>query len=162
MGLYSNTRQRAEEFRKEIFLDCPTGTVDDIAGNKGHILAYIATTNTEHYKHTKMLLDKGYDVLCEKPLTLSPTQSEELFKLAETKGKTLQENLWSLFVPSTKHIEQAAMGCVNATFSFCVEIPYDETSRQWQPEQGGCVFDLGIYTVAVSYTHLTLPTIYSV
>ena len=53
-------------------------------------LALILTPSGLHYKHSKLLLKKEINVLCEKPLALLPKQINELGKMA-TKKKLLYD-----------------------------------------------------------------------
>lgn len=46
----------------------------------------IATPNVFHYEIAKKALENGKHIYCEKPLTLSATQSKELYELAKQKG----------------------------------------------------------------------------
>jgi hypothetical protein len=50
---------------------------------------FVATTNQSHYKIVKKCLEAGKNVFCEKPLTLSYNESEELCKLAKSKDVKL-------------------------------------------------------------------------
>ncbi|WP_296828683.1 Gfo/Idh/MocA family protein [uncultured Megasphaera sp.] len=49
-------------------------------------LVDIATPNAFHYEVAKAALENGKNVYCEKPLSISPAESEELSKLAAEKG----------------------------------------------------------------------------
>lgn len=49
-------------------------------------LVDIATPNAFHYEVAKAALENGKNVYCEKPLSISPAESEELAKLAAEKG----------------------------------------------------------------------------
>lgn len=46
-------------------------------------LVVIATPNDSHYELTKLFLEAGFHVVCEKPLTNESSTSEELVRLAE-------------------------------------------------------------------------------
>ena len=46
-------------------------------------LVLILTPSGSHYKQSKFFLKNKTDILCEKPLTLIPSQSNEIFKLAK-------------------------------------------------------------------------------
>lgn len=141
--------------------ECYT-SLEDIPTAKEKTIAYVASVNEKHYVQVKALLEKGYDILCEKPLTMVATQTEELYQLAEQKGLQLQENLWSLFVPSAPEIRAAAVGYKHLELSFCSTIPYKSDARQWQPAAGGCLYDLGIYPLAWAVYFLGNITSYNV
>ena len=55
-------------------------------------LVYIASPHNTHYEYAKSALEHGKHVLCEKPLVLHKSQSEELFKYAEQKNWGGQAN----------------------------------------------------------------------
>lgn len=49
----------------------------------------VVTPPFTHYKIVKQLLERGFNVFCEKPLTMDPAQGEELDALAKEKDKVL-------------------------------------------------------------------------
>ncbi len=59
--------------------------LDDALKKTKPNLAIILTPSGLHYLHSKYLLKKGINVLCEKPLTLLPNQINELGKYAKKK-----------------------------------------------------------------------------
>jgi UDP-N-acetyl-2-amino-2-deoxyglucuronate dehydrogenase len=48
-------------------------------------LVIILTPSGLHYKHTKIAFENGCNVLCEKPISMIPSQAEELNEIAITK-----------------------------------------------------------------------------
>ena len=55
-------------------------------------LVTVATPNSTHFEITKSFLSEGFNVLCEKPLTMTVTEAQELVKLAKAKGKICAVN----------------------------------------------------------------------
>ena len=49
-------------------------------------LVLVLTPSGLHYEHTKIAFDYGCNVLCEKPITMLPSQAEELKEIAQEKG----------------------------------------------------------------------------
>ena len=49
-------------------------------------LVTIATPNNTHYEIAKAYLEAGFHVLCEKPMTITIAEAEEIVRLAEAKG----------------------------------------------------------------------------
>ena len=147
-GVVSGTSDRAKQFAEKNRLENFYKSLTEIPTADGKQVAYVASLNTEHAEQVKALLEKGYDVLSEKPLTMSFAESEMLYRLAADKNLILQENLWSLFVPAAPAILKASKNCNTAEIEFNSLIPYKETTRQWLPGQGGCIHDLGIYPLA--------------
>lgn len=149
-GIYSGQAGRAQAFASTLDIANAYDSLSDIPEANGQSAAYVASLNSHHYEQVKALLNKGYHVLCEKPLTLDPTTCAELFELARSKQLILQENLWSLFVPAAAQLKNQGSKAKQAELSFCSVIPYTNDSRQWNGTEGGCIYDLAIYPIAWS------------
>ena len=147
-GVFSQQGGRAQDLCDQLNANECYTSLDDIPQVTEKTVAYVASVNEKHYEQVNALLTKGYDILCEKPLTMSVAQTEELYQLAEQKGLQLQENLWSLFLPSAPEIRTAVASQQHLEMTFCSPIPFTPESRQWQPAAGGCLYDLGIYPLA--------------
>lgn len=74
------------------------------AGNVDAIV--IATTTRAHYGLAKQALEAGKHVLCEKPLTLSSQESQELTELAESKQLTLMVGHVFMFNPGIMYLKE--------------------------------------------------------
>lgn len=59
----------------------------------------IATPTPTHPSLTRTALSAGLHVLCEKPLSLDPVESDEIGTLAQTLGRVLQVGFWRRFSP---------------------------------------------------------------
>jgi len=55
-------------------------------------LVTVATPNSTHFEITKSFLEAGFNVLCEKPMTMTVEESEEIVKIAEATGKICAVN----------------------------------------------------------------------
>ncbi|MDB4222840.1 Gfo/Idh/MocA family oxidoreductase, partial [Granulosicoccus sp.] len=55
-------------------------------------LVTVATPNSTHFEITKAFLEAGFHVLCEKPMTMSVEEGEEIVKVAEASGKICAVN----------------------------------------------------------------------
>ena len=111
---------------------------------------YIATPHHTHYEYAKQAILHKKHVLCEKPMTLSKLQSQELFELANENGVILQEAIKTAYAPCfTKLINVAKSGIigelkdVSATFTKLVT---DTTLREYDKTMcGGSVTELATY-----------------
>ena len=67
-----------------------------LAGEAAHPdpidLVTVATPNATHFEITKAFLEKGFHVLCEKPMTMTVEEGEEIVKLARSCGKICAVN----------------------------------------------------------------------
>jgi len=55
-------------------------------------LVTVATPNATHFEITRAFLDAGFDVLCEKPMTMTVAEGEEIVRLARRTGRICAVN----------------------------------------------------------------------
>ena len=55
-------------------------------------LVTIATPNATHFEITKSFLEAGFNVLCEKPMTMTVEEGEEIYKISQKSGKVFSVN----------------------------------------------------------------------
>ena len=55
-------------------------------------LVTVATPNSTHFEITKSFLEAGFNVLCEKPMTMTVEEGEEIVKIAAKSGKICAVN----------------------------------------------------------------------
>lgn len=55
-------------------------------------LVTVATPNVSHFAITKAYLQAGFHVLCEKPMTMTVEEAEEIVRIAETTGRICAVN----------------------------------------------------------------------
>lgn len=55
-------------------------------------LVTVATPNSTHFEITKAFLEAGFNVLCEKPMTMSVEEGEEIVRVAKATGKICAVN----------------------------------------------------------------------
>lgn len=55
-------------------------------------LVTVATPNSTHFEITKAFLEAGFNVLCEKPMTMTVEEGEEIVKVARASGKICAVN----------------------------------------------------------------------
>ena len=55
-------------------------------------LVTVATPNSTHFEITKAFLEAGFNVLCEKPMTMTVDEAEEIVRVAEASGKICAVN----------------------------------------------------------------------
>jgi predicted dehydrogenase len=67
-----------------------------LAGERGRPdrvdLVTVATPNATHFEITKAFLEDGFHVLCEKPMTMSVEEGEEIVRIAKTVGRICAVN----------------------------------------------------------------------
>jgi predicted dehydrogenase len=55
-------------------------------------LVTVATPNATHFEITRAFLEAGFNVLCEKPMTMNVEEGEEIVRIAEASGKICAVN----------------------------------------------------------------------
>lgn len=120
-------------------------------------LVYVASPNVCHYTQCKQLLESGKHVICEKPITVTLRQFEELCQLADEKGLIYFEAIMYMHSPARKTLKEALgkIGKIrSASFDFSqLSSKYEallngELPNIFNPEmETGALNDLGIYCV---------------
>jgi len=152
----SRSEEKALEFANKHSVQIAYGSYQELVQDPLVDVIYIATPNNLHYENTKMCLNAGKAVLCEKPFALNSSQLEEMVALARSKKVFLMEALWTRFLPTIEKvislIDSGAIGephIIKADFGF---------KAQFNPENrlfdaalgGGSVLDIGIYPLFLS------------
>lgn len=90
-------------------------------------IVFVSVLNLQHYEVTKLMLEHGKNVLCEKPMGMTYNQIKSLVDLAREKKLFLLEGMWSRFFPAydalDKHISAGGLGDIyHISVQFGVEI----------------------------------------
>ena len=78
-------------------------------------LVTVATPNATHFEITKAFLEKGFHVLCEKPMTMTVEEGEEIVKIARASGNICAVNYGYSGYSLVRHMkEMVARGDLGA------------------------------------------------
>jgi predicted dehydrogenase len=69
-------------------------------------LVTVATPNSTHFEITKAFLEGGFNVLCEKPMTMSVEEGEEIVKVAAKVGKICAVNYCYSAYPMVREMRE--------------------------------------------------------
>lgn len=69
-------------------------------------LVTVATPNSTHFEITKSFLEAGFNVLCEKPMTMTVEEGEEIVKIAAASGKICAVNYCYSAYPMVREMRQ--------------------------------------------------------
>lgn len=156
-AVYSRTEENGTAFMKKTGISVLFTNIEEMAKCDEIEAVYIASPNFFHYEQSKLFLEKGKHVICEKPITVTPAQLAELHELAEKKGLVYMEALMMLYSPA-RHILKKAVNEIgtirSAHFDFSqLSSKYPAFVRGEKPNifnpklATGCLMDLGIYCV---------------
>ncbi len=106
-------------------------------------VVHICTPNSLHYPMTKMALEAGKHVVCEKPLTLLSKEAEELYLLAEEKNLVNAIHFNIRYYPLIRHArEMVARGDIgkiySITGSYLQDWLFKDTDYSWRLEKEHC------------------------
>ncbi|WP_375430159.1 Gfo/Idh/MocA family protein [uncultured Friedmanniella sp.] len=160
----SRSLAKAEAFAAEYGFRRGYGSYRELAADPDVDVVYIASPHNDHYASAKLCLEAGKAVLVEKPLTVSPDQSEELVALARDRGLLLMEAMWTRTQPLIRRAaeliasgELGEVRHVDAQFGFAFDGP--TTHRLLDPDQaGGAILDAGVYPTHAVNLFLGEPT----
>ncbi|MBC8531664.1 Gfo/Idh/MocA family protein [Gehongia tenuis] len=156
-AVYSRTQEKAQAFAKDMGAALAFSDLEAMAASPEIDAVYIASPNALHYAHSRLFLEAGKHVLCEKPLTANSQQAEELMALARSKNLIYLEAIMMLHMPQLKLLEAALprIGAVHtARFDFSQRSSKypaylaGEMPNIFNPKLAtGCLMDLGVYCV---------------
>ena len=96
IGVMDTDGARAEEVAGEY--GCrPMGRLDDLPSTVEAVSVVVPTDR--HYEVACALMEQGYHLLVEKPITDNVTLARELLRLAEKEGLLLQVGMWRGSIP---------------------------------------------------------------
>lgn len=98
----SNARTFAKEHNIPRFYEGYEGIAEDKEVN----IVYIGNLNPQHFEVSRLMLEHGKHVLCEKPLTMNRKQTEKLVEMAQKKKLFLMEAMWSRCFPAYKEMRK--------------------------------------------------------
>ncbi|NER17035.1 Gfo/Idh/MocA family protein [Spongiivirga citrea] len=159
----SRSEEKAKTFGEEFKAQKCYGSYDALLADPKVDIVYIATPHDSHAAISIKALRAGKHVLCEKPVSISADEFQEIEKTADESNRFFMEGLWSEFNPCLNEIKQkisnreiGEVKYLNAQFAFKVDRPL--TSRLLDKKlAGGALLDIGIYPIYLAYSVLGIP-----
>lgn len=102
----SKSLERAEEFAEKNGIPKAYSSYEELLDREKPDCAYIAVTPHDHYRLSRMCVEQGIPVLCEKAMFINSAEAESLYALAREKGVFVMEAMWSRFLPTIKKVKQ--------------------------------------------------------
>ena len=156
-AVYSRREETGRAFAQK-YGELPVWTdLPALAASEEIDAVYIASPNALHYSQSRLFLEHGKHVLCEKPITVTSRQLRELSSLAERQGLVYLEAIMMRHLPARAVLKEAAaqLGTVrSARFDFSqLSSKYAALQAGGLPNifnpamATGGLMDLGIYCV---------------
>ncbi|CAJ1328260.1 unnamed protein product, partial [Effrenium voratum] len=149
----ASSRAKAQDLAEKVKATKAHGSYEDLVADDEVDVIYVGTIHTMHAPHTKLALNAGKHVVCEKPLAVNAAEAKELVELARSKGLFLMEAMWTRFFPAIRKareiLDSGVLGTVcNVQADFGFVGPSDPGHRLLDPQvAGGGMLDIGCYLV---------------
>ncbi|SFU39558.1 Predicted dehydrogenase [Pustulibacterium marinum] len=159
----SRSFDKATSFSKEFGFEKSYGSYEEMVKDPHVDAVYIAVPHTHHATATKLCLEHGKAVLCEKPFAMHANEVEEMISIAQSKKVLLMEAMWTYFLPHYQYVlnflKNETFGSIKsleADFGFVAEL--DPSSRLLNKSLGGGgLLDIGIYPIFAALSILGMP-----
>ena len=163
VACWNRTRSRAEEFSAK-FGAKVYDTPEEAITAEGVEGVYVATTHDQHFRFTKMCIEHGVPVLCEKPFTVNFKEAEAVFTLAKKRGVYAAEAMWTWFNDHARTVREwvksgkvGDIKSVTATFAYPMLETCTNPRLTARELIGGALMDIGVYPVRYVYELFGMP-----
>lgn len=151
VAVAARSQDSADSFAKTHSIPKSYQGYNSLAKDPNVQIVYVGVLNPQHFDVSKMMLENGKHVLCEKPLTMNEKQTRQLIDLAKNKKLFLMEAVWSRCFPAYEElrtiVEKNEIGeiqQVNVNFGFNLT---NVERLQTKEMGGGSILDLGVYVL---------------
>ena len=148
----SRSQAKAEAYAKEKGIPKAHGSYEALLADPGIDAIYISLPNTLHCEWTVKAAEAGKHVLCEKPITPTLAELDEVEAAAKANNVTIFEAFMYLHHPQTlkvkEMIQSGQLGdlqLINSWFAYYLP-PEDSDNIRLAPDlAGGSLWDVGVY-----------------
>jgi predicted dehydrogenase len=163
VAICSRSRASADEFAKAWNLPLAFDDFAMLCDSPDVDAVYIGTPHATHFDYARRALLARKHVLCEKPLTMTAAQAQELGHLAAASGVFLMEAMWMKFSPAMRRaMEIVSAGTIGeprfVQAGLGYPVPRDGPKRFWDAALGGgALYDMAVYTITLTQMFLGEP-----
>lgn len=150
----NRTIEKAQVFQADHPCEKAYGSYQDLLDDDQVDAVYIALPHKYHLEWVLKAIEAGKAILCEKPATMNQAEAEEIQAALATKPVFFMEAMKSRFTPAyhavRELVAQGEIGDIQRiTTSLCRAFDETNASYHFEPSQGGCLLDMGVYNVAL-------------
>ena len=147
--VYNPHMESAKKFAEEFELNKYFDNIDEFLQEIDAV--YIASPHETHYEYVKKALLKQKHVLCEKPMTFSKAEAEELFDLAKTNNCVLMEGIKTAYCPGFSQVlsiaRSGAIGQIRDVEACFTKLEKVTSRELTDINYGGSFLELASYTL---------------
>ena len=146
--------EKATAFKDEFGFEKAYGSYEELLADENVQAVYIPLPNQLHYEWVKKALKAHKHVLCEKPLTPTAKEAEELYATAKECGVLLMEAFAYLHSPYVSALKEEVanntIGKIKFVETAFMTSDYDISNIRMRKETcGGGIYDLGCYCTSM-------------
>lgn len=142
-------------------------SIDDLLADDEIDTVYVALPNNLHYEAMDKAIDRGKNIICEKPFTSNAYESEKIIEKARAKDVMIVEAISHRFIPNANEVKKLIgdLGDIKI-----VSFNYSQYSSRYDKfkegiiepvfsleNSGGALIDLNLYNVAFAVDTFGLP-----
>lgn len=150
----ASSLDKAREFAKTHQIPRFYGSYEELAKDPEIDVAYVGVISSLHYPVSKLMLENGKHVLCEKAMMMNREQTEDILELARSKNLFIMEALWTRFFPAIDKLRQVlANGDIGELLLLEVSFGYPTGGLERLNSRelgGGCLLDLLVYPIQIA------------
>jgi predicted dehydrogenase len=160
----SRRQETADAFADRIGAPRRYGSHEALADDPDVDVVYIATPHSAHHTTTRLLLEAGKPVLCEKPFAINAAETDAMIATARHRNLFLMEAMWTRFVPLMAKVRTLlAAGAIGEVRMLSADLGFraapGRPPRLFDPAcGGGALLDVGVYVVSFSSMVLGTPS----
>ena len=100
--VYSRTMEKAKAFGEKHGVSVFYDNLEEMLNDENVDIVYIASPNSLHYSQSKLCLEHGKHVICEKPFTPTVKECIDLFETAKKHNVYILEAITNIHTPNFK------------------------------------------------------------
>ncbi|QQZ08161.1 Gfo/Idh/MocA family protein [Heyndrickxia vini] len=170
-AVYSRSIDKAKDFAAKHSVPLYFNDITELAKHPEIDIVYIASPNSLHFDHAKLLLENNKHVICEKPIFSNIKEFTEAYTIANNHGVYLFEAIRNIHTPNINQLvkQLPKIGTIRSALLHYVQYSsrYDafldgDTPNVFSTEfSGGALVDLGVYPLSVAIKLFGKPVTYS-
>jgi predicted dehydrogenase len=149
-GVVGSSHKRAAARSAELGLPPAYESFEAMLADGRVEVVHVASPNRLHHEHAAAALKAGKHVVCEKPLTMTSSESADLLRIAEESGRVHAVNFNLRFYPLVQHVHamiaKGAIGDVRLVSGhYLQDWLLEEADWNWRvdPAEGGALRAVG-------------------
>ncbi|MEY8371184.1 Gfo/Idh/MocA family oxidoreductase [Aerococcaceae bacterium 50-4] len=150
----NRTTEKAEAFKADHPCDKAYGSYQELLDDRQVDAVYIALPHKFHLEWVLKAIAAGKAILCEKPATMNQAEAEEIEAALASQPVFFMEAMKSRFTPAYQAVKELVKAgeigdITKISTSLCRKFNEANATYHFEPGQGGCLLDMGVYNVAL-------------